>query len=145
MINAKTQLFCVIGHPVIQSLSPLMHNAAFQKLGLNSVFLAFDVTDVTGFIESMRLLNIKGAAVTIPHKVEVMKYIDNIDPVAKEIGAINTIINDNGKLTGYNTDWIGALHALEEKNITLSGKKVTILGSGGAARAIAYGLRTNQG
>ncbi|MBI2611144.1 shikimate dehydrogenase [Candidatus Gottesmanbacteria bacterium] len=140
MIDAHTKLCCVIGHPVTQSLSPTMHNAAYEKLGLNYAFLAFDITNVFGFINAMRILNIRGTSVTIPYKLEVMKYLDKIDAVAKEIGAVNTIVNDDGKLTGYNTDWIGAVKALEEKT-NLKGKRIAILGTGGAARAIAYGLK----
>ena len=143
MINSQTHLFCVIGHPVSQSLSPLMHNAAFQKLELNHVFLAFDVSDLKGFINSARLLNIKGMSVTIPHKIEVMKNLDSIDETAQKIGAVNTIINQNHKFIGTNTDWLGAIKALEEK-IAVSGKNIAVIGAGGAARAIIYGLNTQK-
>ncbi|MBI3379213.1 shikimate dehydrogenase [Candidatus Gottesmanbacteria bacterium] len=139
MINSKTKLCCIIGNPVEHSLSPQMHNAAYEYLHLNYAFLAFRVTDVKSALVGLKTLGVKAISVTIPHKLEIMKYLDKIDEVATKIGAVNTIINNNGKLFGTNTDWIGALTALEEKT-TLSGKKVALLGSGGAARSVAYGL-----
>lgn len=142
-IDAITQLCCVIGHPVTQSLSPQIHNAGYKKLGLNYVFLAFDVIDVKTVISGFRAFGIRGISVTVPHKIEIMKYLDQIDPIAQKIGAVNTIVNKGGKLIGYNTDWIGAMIALEEKT-PIAGKKVALLGAGGAARAIAYGLKKNR-
>lgn len=143
MINAKTQMCCIIGNPVSHSLSPQMHNAAYKALGLNFRFVAFRVTDVKSAIAGIRALGIRGVAVTIPHKLEVMKYVDQVDNVAGKIGAVNTVINKNGVLIGTNTDWSGAVDALCE--ITrLRGKKVALLGAGGAARAIAYGLKQSS-
>ena len=134
-----SNIYCIIGHPVAHSLSPAMHNAAYKILGLNCHFLGFDVTDLKSCVESIRDLEIGGVAVTIPHKIKIMGYLDKIDNTAKTIGAVNTIINQNGILTGLNTDWSGAINALKEKT-SLSGKKVALIGAGGAARAIAYGL-----
>lgn len=139
-INSQTQLCCIIGNPVEHSLSPAMHNAAYKALGLNFYYQAFRVTDVKNAIAGIRALGIRGTSVTVPHKITVMQYLDEIDETAKSIGAVNTIVNINGKLTGYNTDYIGAIAALEEKT-KLKDKNVVILGAGGAARAIAFGLQ----
>ncbi len=138
-----SNIYCIIGHPVSHSLSPSLHNAAYKILGLNCHFLGFDVTDLKSCVESIRDLEIGGVAVTIPHKIKIMGYLDKIDNTAKTIGAVNTIINQNGILTGLNTDWSGAINALKEKT-ELAGKKVALIGSGGAARAIAYGLKRER-
>lgn len=121
-------------------MSPAMHNAAFDELGLNYAYLAFCVSDVEGAIRGARALNIRGLSVTVPHKVAVMPFLDTIDPVAQQIGAVNTVVNANGHLTGYNTDWIGFTRSLEART-AIQGKQCTILGAGGAARAIAFGLK----
>src|SRR3989344_2301289 len=138
-----TQLFGVIGNPVSQSLSPHMHNAAFQKLNLDCVFLTIQVLNLEKSLQGLKILCITGLSVTIPFKIEVMKYLNKIDETAKNIGAVNTILVRNNKLFGTNTDWIGAVKALEEKT-SLSGKTVVILGDGGGSRAIAFGLRKND-
>ena len=143
MINAKTKLCCIIGNPVEHSKSPLMHNAGYKALGLNFAFLAFQVTDVQRALQGLKSIGAQGIAVTIPHKQEVMKYIDEIDKTAKQIGAVNTIVNENGRLKGTNSDWIGAMRALKEKT-EIKGKTVSILGAGGAARAIIYGLKQEK-
>lgn len=122
------------------SLSPAMHNAGYQALGLNFVFVAFHVKNVKDAIFGMKALNIRGVVVTIPHKIEVLKYVDYIDETAQTIGAANTIINDNGILTASNTDWIGAMTTLKKETL-ISGKKVVVLGAGGASRAVIYGLK----
>jgi len=140
VINADTKICCLIGNPVEHSLSPLIHNAGYQALGINYAYVSFRVSDIKRAIEGIRGLGIRGASVTIPHKVSAIKYIDKIDPPAGEIGAVNTIVNDDGVLTGYNTDDDGALKALEEVT-TLGGKKAVLIGSGGAASAIAVGLK----
>lgn len=134
------KICCIIGHPVSHSLSPSMHNAVYKKLGLNYLFLAFDATDLKSSVESIRDLKITGTAVTVPHKIKVMAYLDKVDETAKIIGAVNTILRSNGDLVGTNTDWSAAIDALKEKT-TLAGKSVALLGAGGAARAIAYGLK----
>lgn len=140
MIDAKTQICCIIGHPVAHSLSPQMHSAAYKELGINFRFVAFDVEDVQKAVAGIRALGIRGVAVTIPHKITVMKYVDKIDETAGKIGAVNCLVNDNGVLKATNTDWIGALDALCEITPVL-GKRVALIGAGGAARALAFGLK----
>lgn len=139
-INGTTKICATIGNPVEHSLSPVMHNAAYEEMGLNFVFLACKVLDVKKALDGVRGLNFRGLSVTMPHKIEAMKYLDDIDETAQKIGAINTIVNDNGKLKGYNTDYAGTTLALLEKT-KIKGKNVVLLGAGGAARAIAFGLK----
>src|SRR5512147_763446 len=140
-INAQTQLCGVIGNPVEHSLSPDIHNAAFQKLGLNFVYLAFRVEAIGDAVKGLRALgNFRGASVTIPHKVAAVPLLDVVEPTAHHIGAINTIVAKGGTLIGYNTDATGALRALHEGAVALKGRQVIMLGSGGAARAIAFAL-----
>ena len=144
-INTQTQLCGVLGNPVEHSLSPAIHNAAFQHLGLNYVYLAFRVEQVKEAVQGIRALgNVRGFSVTIPHKVSTMDFLDTIDDTAKHIGAINTIVKTERMLTGYNTDALGALQALRQAEVPLAGKQVLILGSGGAARAIAFGLALHE-
>jgi shikimate dehydrogenase len=145
-INAHTQFCGLIGNPVEHSLSPAIHNAAFQKLGLNFVYLAFRVEAIGDAIKGLRALeNFRGASVTIPHKVAAVPFLDAVEPTALHIGAINTIVASGGVLTGYNTDATGALRALREGGVTLNGRQVVMLGSGGAARAIAFALGAETG
>jgi shikimate dehydrogenase len=140
-IDAKTRLCGLLGNPVEHSLSPAIHNAAFQHTGLNYVYLAFKVEDLEGALRGMRALNnFRGASVTIPHKVSVLPYLDDLEPTARNIGAVNTIVSDAGVLTGYNTDASGALSALRMAEVLPEGARILLLGSGGAARAIAFGL-----
>lgn len=140
-INAHTQLCAVIGNPVEHSLSPVIHNAAFQKLGLNFVYLACRVEDLAGAVAGMRALgNLRGFSVTIPHKVAIVAMLDEVEATARRIGSVNTIVIDQGKLVGYNTDASGALRALEGAGMKLDHQRVVLLGSGGAARAISFGL-----
>lgn len=143
-ITAKTKICMVIGDPVEHSLGPQKYNDVYQKLGIDSEFVyvacRVKISDVADFIKGVRAMGIRGVSCTIPHKVEVMKYLDKIDPVARKIGAVNTIVNDNGVLTGYNTDWLGAVIPLERVT-PLEGKTAALLGAGGAARAIAYGIK----
>jgi len=138
-INTHTKLFGVIGHPVTHSLGPAMHNLALSATGINGIYLAFDVTDIPSAIAGIRALSIAGISVTVPHKTTVMPYLDAIDETAAAIGAVNTITNTNNTLTGHNTDAHGAVTALEEQTGSLKNKAITILGAGGAARAVAYG------
>jgi shikimate dehydrogenase len=140
--NLLTKVCCLIGDPVEHSLSPLIHNAGYQALGINYVYVPLRVKDIKQAIEGVRGLGIRGASITMPHKTKAIKYIDRIDPLAEEIGAVNTIVNDGGVLTGFNTDCGGALQALEEVT-TLGGKKAVLIGSGGTASAIAVGLKKN--
>ncbi len=132
-----------ISYPMRTSRSPSIHSEGYKKLGIDDEFIYLRAEVKPEYlkmaIDGIRGLGIKGVSVTMPHKQEVMKYLDKIDKEAKIIGAVNTIVNDNGKLTGFNTDYIGALMALEKK-INLEGKNVAVIGAGGAARAIVYGL-----
>lgn len=143
MISAKTKLCIIIGDPVEHSLSPAMHNAAYKALGIADefVFIAarVKIEDIGSVVKAVRTMHIRGLTCTIPHKTEVIPYLDEIDPIAQKIGAVNTVVNDHGILKGYNTDWLGAVIPLE-KITNLSGKRVAIMGAGGAARAIVYGL-----
>lgn len=140
-INAYTQFCGVIGNPVEHSLSPAIHNAAFQKLDLDFVYLAWKVERIGDALNGLRALgNFRGASVTIPHKVAAVPFLDEVENTARHIGAVNTIVSNGGKLTGYNTDATGALRALREGGTGLKGQRVAILGSGGAARAIAFSL-----
>jgi shikimate dehydrogenase len=142
MVDAKTQLVALVGHPVGHSLSPAMQNAAFQKLGLNFAYLAFDVAEgnLARAMQGMRALGIRGYSITLPHKAVALQFLDEIEPLAQKIGAVNTIVNDSGVLRGYNTDCSAAIESLGERT-RLSGKKALLLGAGGAARAIAFGLK----
>lgn len=148
MLSAKTKICLTIGDPIEHSLSPLMHNAGYKALSIDDefVFLAAKVKleDVKTAVKAMRVLGIRGMSCTMPHKVEVMKYLDKIDKTAREIGAVNTIVNDNGILKGYNTDWLGVLKPIKRLN-KISGKKIGVIGAGGAARAIVYGLKIAGG
>ena len=138
-IKGSTNVVGLIGHPVEHSFSPPMHNAAFQSLGMDWVYVAFDVNpkDLSSAIEGAKSLNIKGFNVTIPHKIEVMQYLDELDEVAELIGAVNTI--DFKNLKGYNTDGIGAVRAIEEVS-SIKDKNVVVAGAGGASRAISFYL-----
>jgi shikimate dehydrogenase len=142
-IDSKTKLFAVIGNPIEHSKSPLIHNIALEEAGINGVYMAFKVENVERAVETMKEFDIRGYSVTIPHKLEIMKYLDEIDPLAKKMGAVNTVHNSNGKLFGYNTDCLGAMNALKAKT-SLEGKKVALLGAGGAARAIVNGLEKEK-
>ncbi len=137
-LMAENQLYGVIGQPVAHSLSPLMHNTAFAVTGCAAHFSAFPVTDLAAAVAGIRALGIAGVSVTLPHKTAVIKYLDWVDAEALAIGAVNTIVNRSGRLCGYNTDVSGAINALQSK-IKLSGRRMLILGAGGAARALVYG------
>lgn len=140
-ISTTTQLCAVIGNPVAHSLSPALHNAAFNELGLDFVYLAFQVEDAKAALAGMRALNnFRGLSVTIPHKIEIINYVDEIAEVDRSIGSINTVINENGRLIGLGTDGPGALKALTDAGVELDGKNILMLGAGGAARAIAFTL-----
>ena len=132
-------IFAVFGNPVVHSLSPVMHNAAFAATGCNAIYAAIRVKDIRPAMAGMRALGLKGASVTLPHKESVLACLDFIDPVARRIKAVNTIVNDDGSLRGFNTDCHGVIQALSEK-ILLKDRRVGILGAGGAARAVAFGV-----
>ncbi len=140
MIDAQTAIYGVIGNPVTHSLSPMLHNAAFRRIGLNAVYLAFEVRNLKEAIYGIKALGIRGVSVILPFKTQVIPLLDEVDGVAKKINAVNTIQNRDGRLIGYNTDWWAAMEALEEK-VDLKGKRVLLLGAGGAARAIGFGLK----
>jgi shikimate dehydrogenase len=144
MITSSTELYGVFGDPVSHSLSPVMHNAAFAHIGYDAVYLAFRIKDIRAGVNAIRALGIRGVSVTIPHKVSLMEFLDEIDDMAETIGAVNTIINQDDKLKGYNSDWLGAVSALKEKT-DISGKTVAIIGAGGAARAIGFGIKKESG
>ncbi|NOY13927.1 MAG: shikimate dehydrogenase [Deltaproteobacteria bacterium] len=140
-ISPRTQLCALIGNPVGHSMSPAIHNAAFAATGQDFVYVACQVEDVAAALAGMRALgNFRGMSVTIPHKIEVMKHVDEIAEVDRAIGSINTIVSDNGKLIGLGTDGPGALKALLDADISLDDKTVLMIGCGGAARAIAFTL-----
>ncbi|XXT10974.1 shikimate dehydrogenase [Sorangium sp. So ce367] len=124
-------------HPVTTGAA--MHLAGYRALGLDFTYIPFAVTDVEGATRGMRALGIRGLGVSMPYKQAVIPWLDELDPVAERIGAVNTIVNNDGRLRGYNTDWIGAVRALEEVT-RLGGARVLLLGAGGAARAVAFGL-----
>jgi shikimate dehydrogenase len=139
----NTKICCLIGDPVEHSLSPLIHNAAYKALGLNYAYIALRTKDIRQAIETIRTNGLRGVSVTTPHKVGALKHLERIDDAAKAIGAVNTVVNDNGRLTGYNTDGQAAVKALEEAT-DLGGKKVVLIGGGGAARAIATALKEKK-
>jgi shikimate dehydrogenase len=146
-ISGKTRVCGVIGDPIEHTLSPTIHNAAFNHLKLNFVFLAFRVkaVDLENAVRGMRGLGIHGLNVTMPHKSMVIGYLDEVDSTVKFLGSANTILNTDGKLSGFNTDGVGALKALRENGTELSEKKVLLLGAGGAAKAIAFALAKEVG
>lgn len=142
-IDSHTILYGVFGDPIRHSRSPIMLNRAFQESEINAVYAAFHVRpeELGDAVRGIRALGYRGINVTIPHKVEVMQYLDEIDEGARVVGAVNTIVNEAGKLIGYNTDGIGYVRSLkEETGIDLKGKSVLVLGAGGAARGVAYAL-----
>lgn len=137
-ITATTGLLALLAHPSRHSKSPLMHNAAFQKLGLDYVYLSFDVDESTlgDAVAAIRAFHMRGANLSMPNKVKVMEYLDEIAPEAELAGAVNTIVNDGGRLIGHNTDGAGWMRAVRELGVDLAGEKLTVVGSGGAAKAI---------
>ncbi|HPI37482.1 MAG TPA: shikimate dehydrogenase [Ignavibacteriaceae bacterium] len=141
-LHNNTKLLGLIGHPIKQSYSPLIHNIASEMLGLEYIYLPFDVpsSSLKNAIKGMVALGIKGFNVTIPHKESILGYMNNLSEEASIIGSINTIVNDMGKLVGYNTDAAGIIETLLPFIESLTGNEVTVLGSGGSARAVIYVL-----
>ncbi len=139
-INSETQILGIIGHPIKHSLSPIMHNAVFEKLNLNCVYLALDVEKekLGTTIDACKALNFIGLNVTIPHKISVIKFLNKVGREAELIGAVNTVKFEKGRAFGFNTDGIGCVKALKGDGIRIKNKCVLILGAGGAARAIAF-------
>lgn len=139
-INGSTEIYGIMGMPVAHSLSPPMHNGAFRALGMNRVYVPFAVNDVAGAVAGFRALGVRGVSVTIPHKQAVIPFLDSIHPVAERIGAVNTLVFKGRQILGFNTDWRGANRALGER-VEIAGKRILVLGAGGSARAIGFGLQ----
>lgn len=144
-ISGTTRLFGVLGSPVGHSLSPAMHNAAFQSRNIDAVYIPLAATELAAAFAGIKALSFSGVSVTVPHKVAILPLLDSIDPVAQKIGAVNTLVfrqraDGRVRCTGVNTDWLGANQALEQV-IPLKGASVLLLGAGGAARAVGFGLK----
>lgn len=146
-IDGKTKITGLFGYPVGHTLSPAMHNAAFDHLGLNYRYLPFLVhpEDLAAAVSAVRALGMAGVNVTVPHKEAVIPYLDSVHEEASFIGAVNTVVYRDGSLAGHNTDGRGFMKSLEEHSINLRGKRVLIVGAGGAARAIGYYLSAETG
>jgi len=141
-ISGRTRITGLFGYPVEHSLSPAMHNAAFEYLNLDYCYVAFSVRPdlLEDAIRAIKALNLKGVNVTVPHKERVIPFLDEVDGEASFIGAVNTILNTDGKLIGYNTDGRGFMESLKEAGIQVEGKTALIIGAGGASRAVSYYL-----
>ena len=143
MLTGKTAVYGVFGDPVAHSLSPLMHNAAFVHCAIDAIYVPFHVTAdaLVAGVAALKALNIKGINVTIPHKETIIPLLDHVDPAARQIGAVNTVVNSNGRLLGYNTDSSGFIRsAHQELGFSPPGKQVLLLGAGGACRAAVQAL-----
>jgi 3-dehydroquinate dehydratase / shikimate dehydrogenase len=138
-LDRGTRVYGIIGDPIAHSISPAMHNAAFHVRRMNAVYVPFLVNELPDFLSAIRPLGVRGFSVTLPHKEAMLRYLDRSDPLAAEIGAVNTVAVRGGKLYGYNTDYIGVLRALEP-HMQLRGSRILIVGAGGAARAAAFAL-----
>ncbi len=139
-ITANTKVCGIIGDPVDHSFSPVIQNTAFEAFGLDFIYAAFPVKDVEAAVKGMRSLGVRGLNVTVPHKQTVIPFLDALDDHARSIGAVNTIVNEEGRLKGYNTDAPGFMAALRQAIGEVKGKRIVVLGAGGAARAIVYAL-----
>ncbi|MGE4545146.1 MAG: shikimate dehydrogenase [Pedobacter sp.] len=142
-IRGKTKVFGIFGCPVEHSLSPIMQNAALQAVGLDAVYVPFMVEPVKleEAVEALRALGIRGVNVTIPHKEKIISYLDELDPKARMIGAVNTVINEDGRLVGYNTDETGLIKSLsQDLGFQPKGRRILVLGAGGASRAALVAL-----
>ena len=140
----KKTLTGIIGFPLSHTLSPAMHNSSFKKFKMDWEYRAFQMKaeEVRDFMWKLRKTGIKGINVTIPHKQYIMQYMDKLDRAADTIGAVNTVVNNDGEITGYNTDYMGFKESLKKNKVDLKNKKVVMIGAGGAARAIAYALKS---
>jgi len=134
----------IIGYPLQYTLSPPIHNAAFQALGIPARYRAYPVKDIQEGVRLIREIPLEGVSITIPHKMAIMNLLDGLDEVASQISAVNTVVRQGRGFIGYNTDWIGAVRALEEVT-SLQGRRVLLVGAGGGARAVAYGVRSRGG
>ncbi len=146
-INGKTRVTGLFGYPVEHTLSPAMHNAAFDNLGMNFRYLPFLVhpDSLGSAVSAVRALNLAGVNVTVPHKEKVIPFLDEVNGEALFIGAVNTIVNSGGTLTGHNTDGRGFMRSLAEKGIDPEGKRIIVAGAGGASRAVSYYLSEKAG
>lgn len=141
-ITGKTKLIGLLGYPISHSLSPAMHNAGFARLCLDYAYLTFDTKEdnLADVITAMRVLNVRGFNVTMPNKKSVLPLLDEVTPEAQMIGSVNTVLHENGRLIGYNTDGKGYVHALLEKGVFVKGQRIIMVGAGGAARSVAIQL-----
>lgn len=137
-ISGHTGLLAVMGSPIGHSGSPLIYNYGFERFGLDYVYVAFDIKEheVKDAIAAMRTFKMRGCNVTMPGKTEAAKYMDELSPAARMIGAVNTIVNEDGKLKGYITDGEGVVNSLKDEGVDVKGKKIVVTGAGGAATAI---------
>ncbi len=142
MVSGMTKIYGIIGDPVAHSLSPIIQNTAFKEMGLDCLYIPFQVKnfELRAAIKGIRALNIYGFNVTMPHKIAIIPFLDHLNMVAKRIGAVNTVINNEGILTGYNTDAMGFIKALRENGVEPRGKNVVVFGAGGVSRAICFAL-----
>ena len=138
-LTRRTRVYGVIGDPIGHSLSPLMHNAAFAAADIDAVYLPFHVRDLRDFLSSVDPFGIAGFSVTLPHKETILRYLDECDPLANEVGAVNTVAVRAGRLYGYNTDYVGVLGSIERR-VPLASSRVLLFGAGGSARAAAFAL-----
>ena len=138
LITGHTKLTALLGSPVSHSISPLMHNEAFQQLGLDYAYLCFDVREDSLFeaVSGLKACGIRGFNLTMPNKNKIVEFLDELSPAARMIGAVNTVVNEQGRLIGYNTDGIGYMKAAQDAGHPLPGKTITVMGAGGAATAI---------
>ena len=145
MINAETKLFVLIGHNINHSKSPVIHNKFFELTKINAVYVCLDIKseNLKKVIDGIKILGIKAGNITMPFKESIMPFLDSIDVNAKKMGAVNTFVNQNGKLKGFNTDGTGFVNALKEKT-KIKGKKILIIGCGGAGKAIAFTLKKEK-
>jgi shikimate dehydrogenase len=141
-ISGKTKIVALLGYPVEHTLSPAMHNLAFEHLGLDYCYVAFPVKPemLKDAVTAIRALNLAGVNVTVPHKENVIPFLDEVDKEASFIGAVNTIVNKQDRLVGYNTDGRGFMRSLSDEGIDVEGKSVLIIGAGGGSRAVSYYL-----
>ena len=140
--NSTEMLYCLLGYGIKNSLSPTIHNSFFQSNNLEGYYTTFNVNsrDLETILDTLRKLNFRGANVTIPHKTDIIPYLDSLDPLANSVNAVNTVLYDDEKLIGYNTDVEGFMEPLRKNIQRFNNKKAVILGSGGASKAVLYGL-----
>lgn len=146
-ISARTEVYCVFGDPVKHSFSPKLHNKAFAKAGIDGVYVAFTANEQTigDAIAAVKTLEIRGCSLTMPNKLACIPYLDHIDPTAQMIGSINTLVNNDGVITGYNADGFGFLRSFEEMGASVEGNKMVLLGLGGAGSAVALTAALDYG